>query len=289
MSTKVFISWSGDLSKQLAEAIRNWIPSVLQFVKPYFTPDDIEKGAKWGSDISRELESSDIGLLCLTPDNTEKPWILFEAGALSKNFNASHVCTVLFNLEPTDLKGPLTSFQTTRFQQDEMKKLILTINNSAGDSKLDASVLNNVFEMWWPKLDENVKKILASAQNGTIDERRSDRDILEELLQLSRMKSSNVVHRSQHSRQAIVELVDNLSELQMMFRHSEGKLVYSIYKRLQSPIQRLCIESNIPDVYERFMITQRDFTSDKDREIQNNSLTNSNSALMLLKLLGNEK
>ncbi len=45
MATKVFISWSGELSNKLAEAVRQWLPGVLQFVKPYFTPSDIEKGA----------------------------------------------------------------------------------------------------------------------------------------------------------------------------------------------------------------------------------------------------
>ena len=44
--TDVFISWSGDRSKEIAEALRKWIPSVLQFAKPYYTPSDIEKGAK---------------------------------------------------------------------------------------------------------------------------------------------------------------------------------------------------------------------------------------------------
>ena len=85
MATKVFISWSGPLSQKLGEALRNWLPSALQFVKPYFSPEDIEKGAKWGSEIAKELETSNIGVICLTRDNTEKPWILFEAGALSKS------------------------------------------------------------------------------------------------------------------------------------------------------------------------------------------------------------
>lgn len=97
MATKVFISWSGELSNKLAEAVRQWLPGVLQFVKPYFTPSDIEKGARWGSDILTELDSSDIGIICLTKENLEKPWILFESGALSKNFEKSRVCTLLFN------------------------------------------------------------------------------------------------------------------------------------------------------------------------------------------------
>jgi len=43
---KVFLSWSGPQSKELAEAIRDWIPVVLQAVTPYFTPSDIEKGTR---------------------------------------------------------------------------------------------------------------------------------------------------------------------------------------------------------------------------------------------------
>lgn len=95
MTTKVFISWSGELSRQLAEAVRNWLPGVLQYVKPYFTPDDIEKGTKWSTETIKELEESEIGILCLTRDNLNKPWILFEAGALSKNFGKAKVCTLL--------------------------------------------------------------------------------------------------------------------------------------------------------------------------------------------------
>lgn len=29
MASKVFISWGGDLSKRLAEEVKNWLPSVL--------------------------------------------------------------------------------------------------------------------------------------------------------------------------------------------------------------------------------------------------------------------
>ncbi|MCK5605193.1 hypothetical protein KAR91_25100 [Candidatus Pacearchaeota archaeon] len=47
MATKVFISWSGDLSRKLAQAVYDWLPGALQYVKPYFLPEDIEKGAKW--------------------------------------------------------------------------------------------------------------------------------------------------------------------------------------------------------------------------------------------------
>ncbi len=43
---KVFISWSGNNSKKLGETLRDWLPAVLQVVKPYFTPSDTEKGTR---------------------------------------------------------------------------------------------------------------------------------------------------------------------------------------------------------------------------------------------------
>ena len=124
MGTKIFISWSGELSRELAEAVRDWIPMVLQSVKPYFTPDDIEKGSRWAKEISGELAASQLGIICLTQDNQNSPWILFEAGALSKNLEESKVCPILFNFDTTELKGPLSSFQATKFNKDEIKKLL---------------------------------------------------------------------------------------------------------------------------------------------------------------------
>ena len=60
---RVFISWSGELSERLAGAIRDWLPTVLTFVKPYFTPADIEKGARWQNEISKALATTSFGIV----------------------------------------------------------------------------------------------------------------------------------------------------------------------------------------------------------------------------------
>lgn len=251
MSTKVFISWSGPLSQKLGEALRNWLPSTLQFVKPYFSPEDVEKGAKWSSEISAELETSDIGVMCLTRDNTEKPWILFEAGALSKSLERSRVCTLLFDLEPSDVKGPLTSFQATRFLKEDFKRLVCTINSAGGDSRLEGSVLDDVFDMWWPKLEREISAILNSNDKVAKKERRSERDILEELLQLTRMKSSPSP-RPRLSEAAIRELVDCLDELQFILRHENEEIGLRVLARIDRPIRRICTEAGLPHIYASF-------------------------------------
>jgi hypothetical protein len=188
--TNIFISWSGELSKAIAEELRTWMPSVLQFAKPYFTPNDVEKGAKWSSEISKKLSDTHIGVLCLTRENIEKPWILFEAGALSKDLDNSKVCSILFGIDNTDLSGPLTTFQTTHFEKADFKKLMSTINDAGGENKLARDTFEKVFEMWWPQIDASVKRIIETragkAEEGEI---RSDREILQEILTLSRISA----------------------------------------------------------------------------------------------------
>lgn len=253
MSTKIFISWSGELSRQLAEAVRNWLPGVLQYVKPYFTPDDIEKGTKWSTEIIKELEESEVGIICLTRDNLNKPWILFEAGALSKNFGKSKVCTLLFGIDSSDLTGPLTGFQDTKFNKTDFKKLIESINKEGGDAKLDSKILDDVFEMWWGKLEETVNIILSGYKEQDTSPTRSEREILEEILELTRMKASSPMRRSKMSRSVIFDMMEVIEEISIMQMKYGDKRAFMLMDRLRRPIKHLCMELDEPELYEKFM------------------------------------
>lgn len=252
MPTKVFISWSGELSRKLGGALRDWLPSVLQHVKPYFSPEDIEKGAKWNSEIAKELEASSVGVICLTQDNTDKPWILFEAGALSKSMDKARVCTLLFNLEPTDIKGPLTSFQSTRFNMEDFKRLVTTINSNAGDAKLEGPFLDSAFTVWWPKLEAQVADIIKNHVRGEKKDRRSERDILEEILQLSRMKASNpACSASSINTRTIINLVGDFRALvDVLENRGFSDLNLQILGRLERDLHQLCVESGVSGLFE---------------------------------------
>jgi hypothetical protein len=82
----VFISWSGERSKAAARALREWLPLVIHYVDPWMSDRDLSGGERWGVEVSRRLENSDFGVIVLTGDSINAPWILFEAGALSKAF-----------------------------------------------------------------------------------------------------------------------------------------------------------------------------------------------------------
>src|SRR5687767_3661560 len=146
---KVFISWSGELSKQVAELLAGWIEDALQGVQTWISTEDIEKGSIWFADIGNQLAETQFGVLVLTQDNMDARWILFEAGALSKGLTKSRVCPLLVNFSPSDLKPPLSQFNCATATRDDMLKLVRAINAQGGTSALTDDKLQKAFLKWW--------------------------------------------------------------------------------------------------------------------------------------------
>jgi hypothetical protein len=121
-TVRIFISWSGKRSKHIADALRSWLPNVIQAVVPFMSSHDIRKESRGNVVISENLEQAKVGVICLTPENLDARWILFEAGALSK-LSSAYVCTYLLELSPSDVEPPLGQFQHTVATKDDTKAL----------------------------------------------------------------------------------------------------------------------------------------------------------------------
>ncbi len=182
---KVFISWSGGQSHQVAIALRDWLPSVLQVVVPYVSSEDIDKGARWSTDISKELEDSSFGIICVTPENIDAPWVNFEAGALSKSLDRSRVAPFLFAVDRTAVQGPLLQFQSTLIEEGDVKKLLQSINKACEAHALDDARLGEIFEVWWPRLKARLDDLQQETPKARTPNRPSA-DVLAEILELAR-------------------------------------------------------------------------------------------------------
>ncbi len=187
---KVFISWSGKPSKYIAETLSNWLEQVLQVAEPWISAD-IEKGKRWSIEISDKLKESKMAIICLTKDNLDSKWIHFEAGAIAKTDDAQ-VCTFLYNLNPTDVQQPLSQFQNTKNEKEDILKLVKTINSRIGNyggKPLKEINLESVFETFYPQLEEKLK--LTPEASETVNE-RTEKDMIEESLQILRNLKNNI-------------------------------------------------------------------------------------------------
>lgn len=189
---KVFISWSGSTSHKVAVVLRDWLPSVIQSIEPYVSSEDIDKGARWSTDIAGELHASTYGLVCLTTDNIKAPWINFEAGALGKSIDKSRVSPFLFRLKRSEVEGPILQFQSTIFEKVDVLKLLKSINSACGQDALEEIRLEKAFDVWWPDLEKQLNAIpelpSEDGSEGTTEPSPSDLNsrVLEELLELTR-------------------------------------------------------------------------------------------------------
>ena len=187
---KVFISWSGKTSFEVAKVLKEWIPCVIQDIEPYFSSDDIDKGARWSTDIAKELEAAEFGILCVTKDNLNSAWLNFEAGALSKAIDKSKVCPFLFNLLPSEISNsPILQFQMTSVDRDDMYKLFQSMNKALGENALEETRLKKMFELSWNEIDTALKGIEdISTEEGEKKKGKSldQQKILEEMLDLLR-------------------------------------------------------------------------------------------------------
>lgn len=183
----IFLSWSGEQSRRIAELLKVWLPSVIQSLKPFYSSDDISKGKKWDSELSKSLDDTDFGIIILTKENRSAPWIMFEAGALAKNIKTGRVCTFLFDIKDTDVVGPLSSFQNTKFNKKDVLKLMEDINETLQENKISQDVLKRVFEKMWPDLESELSLITAgSTELSKVEEVRPDRELIEESLMILR-------------------------------------------------------------------------------------------------------
>jgi len=244
---KVFLSWSGTRSHKVAKIFRDWLPSVIQAIVPYVSSEDIDKGARWSTDIAKELEDSTFGILCVTRENINAPWLTFEAGALSKTMDKSFVSPFLFDIKRSEVDGPILQFQSTIFEKEDLKKLVKTLNKACEKDGLANDRLEKAFEVWYPTLESDLEK-LKGAPPDTQDESvgaelqtPKAHEILEEILDLSRIN------------QKLLRNPDNLLGANLEEINARLRDIIERYERSYDPIAVRRSRSINPIVLEEFL------------------------------------
>lgn len=197
---KIFIGWSGERSKQLALALKKWLPNVIQALEPWCSETDIEDGTQWDKELFETLDGAKTGIFCVTPENMNSQWMLFEAGKISKSNTdtTNKVCVLLLENKATDIKGPLASFNATELKEERLLKLLTEWNNDMLSGRLSEEALKETFNLRWPQLLTEIKKI--PAHSGKVEHRSKD-DKIDEILNSVRNIENKLTGDHFHRRQ----------------------------------------------------------------------------------------
>lgn len=156
----IFISWSGSTSRGLAGILKEWLPTVLPYARPWLSSEDIRKGKPWDPALTKQLAVTSYSIVWVTMREAAKaPWVNFEAGAVSKYIEHTHVSPLLVRVSPENLAGlPLARFQCTEFTKTDVSRLLRSINEAAGSPVSREQLDRNLRNTWW-QLQENVRKL----------------------------------------------------------------------------------------------------------------------------------
>jgi hypothetical protein len=144
-----FICWSGDRSKQVAVALRESLLTVLPG-EIFFLSTEIETGTLWFETIQIQLEKAAAAVICITPENVNSAWMHFEVGTIFAKGEKSRLLTYLFDLEPRDIVGPLSAFQSSQATKEGTKNLVKSLAKLCGRESEDWAAR---FEANWGTLD----------------------------------------------------------------------------------------------------------------------------------------
>jgi len=223
----------------LAEALRDWLPNVLQLVQPYMSAIDMQMGARWNVDLTQELQTAKLGIICVTSENQHAPWMIFESGALSKTVDPQCVIPYLLNMRLSELQGPLVQFQAAMTERDDTFRVVSSVNRALGTLALSDDGLERSFSKWWPDLESTIAKI-PPIKRGPPP--RSEREMLEEVLTLVRSSIREQVE-SNTSAEAVAR--QRQEDLMLMAHQIQGPLL-SIYMALSVATKREISATALP-------------------------------------------
>ena len=240
---RVFISWSGDLSRSVAGALREWLPSIFDLVDPWMSDADIGSGARGLEEIHSTLSRCSFGIIVVTEENQHSAWLNYESGAISKSISDSQtrVIPVLVDISaPSQLTGPLAQFQARKLDEEGM---LLVVDSMAAELGVTTETAKERFAAFWPKLSDRVDSALNSkvVAGASKNKQRSVPDMIEEVLTQVRDLSRTVDGMS-FALQGRPELIPLIHELELIAREladSRDKGSIIAHRRLVRIVERM--------------------------------------------------
>lgn len=245
---KVFLSWSGQRSKEVANLLSDWLCCVIQASRPWISTRDLDRGSLWFGEINDQLKDTTVGIICLTQENKGRPWILFEAGALAKGLSTSRVCTLLVDLEPKDIEDPLAQFNHTFPTRESVLGLVKTLNGALSSGGLDIRILEQVFDTYWPQFEDRFSKVLQNTEAQPPSKPRPKEDVLSEILENTRILNSRIrklEHETERYRMREVDMPTGLIREEALMMLKSGIPLEVVLDRFRGRLPNIMLKELI--------------------------------------------
>jgi|GEM_PF-5641815 len=209
---KVFLGHSGDRSQAVATALAAWLEGVVHYKAIVSTR--FESGDDWWGSLRKHLDEAHYGIFVMTPENTNAPWLLFEAGAIAAKLNRSACPYLCFGLKASSIRPPLSSFQARSATESDTLQLVSDLNQALPEEERKNSEAQlSVARNYWPSLQDQLSEAEALVQDASSKEpKRTAAEILDEVLAIVRRIDRSINTLPKRRSPGDQSLVDQVTE-----------------------------------------------------------------------------
>ena len=168
---KLFISWSGERSQKVAEVVKEWVQTLFpKGIDVWLSSENMIPGRLSMPKIIKALKTSDYGIFCFVKDNCKSSWMMFEAGAISKQSDAAEaegLYGIIFDGTIEDFRRtPFEQLQLTVFDKKSLDKMFKSINTKMGQAKIEEHILSKNVDTTWSIYCVKIKEALGDCSVG---------------------------------------------------------------------------------------------------------------------------
>jgi len=153
----VFLSWSGTRSKRIAAALAEFLPAVHPDLQPWMSESTMA-AQDWRNTIGAHLSHASVGIICITPENAEAPWLMYEAGVL--HGIGAEVCPLVYGLLPEAGPEPIRNLQAKTLDRDGIWGVVNLLNSKLPAGGLPPKPLELSFNDAWPMIEGKLDDFL---------------------------------------------------------------------------------------------------------------------------------
>ena len=170
---KIFISWSKNKSRMLAEATKRFLENTLGHSIEFFFSPQMYKGTRVDHEIHINLTNSQKCIVCITSENFKNPWLLYEAGVVFgvnyKKTDDGIIIPILFERIPewsSWIDKPLNQYTPIQIQPVNHefsfgKKEFLSFIQELSD---ETGVSIKEYDQNWQLFESEIKQIIDKEQ-----------------------------------------------------------------------------------------------------------------------------
>jgi uridine kinase len=170
MCMDIFIAWSLDRSKIVAETVKKCLENVFEKRVNVWLSTTLESGQEWFSELEKGLNSAKLGILCLTPENIFSRWIHWEAASIISNRqDKSAVIPLCLDLMPIKIPYPLSQFNAVLADKMGLIEIVRKIYRDIFRDDPDNSISTYVPDHFVVELDKLKQQISIAANVSNLD------------------------------------------------------------------------------------------------------------------------